>query len=105
MAEAYGPTYCTSALVPESKLSHRSESQYGFVPKLSHHGGKTEKTIYSSKRVLVLLSVFSVFPLMMFLVAQQRVMLSGLVRELAHRHKAMTAARKFEKLRHQKRGF
>ena len=41
MAEAYGPTSCTSALVPESKLSHRPEVQYGFVPKLSHHGGKT----------------------------------------------------------------
>ena len=78
MAEACGSTSCTSALVPESKLSHRSESQYGFVPKLSHHGGKTEKT---------------------------RVVMAGLVRELAHRHKAMTAARKFEKLRHQKRGF
>ena len=78
MAEAYGSTSCTSSLVPESKLSHRSESQYGFVPKLNHHGGKTEKT---------------------------RVVMAGLVRELAHRHKAMTATRKFEKLRHQKRGF
>ena len=41
MAEAYGPTYCTSAHVLESKLSHKPEAQYGFVPKLIHHGGKT----------------------------------------------------------------
>ena len=41
MAEAYGSTSCTSALVPESKLSHRLEAQFVFVPKLSHHGGKT----------------------------------------------------------------
>ena len=40
MAEAFGSTSCTSALVPESKLSHRSEAQYGLVPRLSHHGGK-----------------------------------------------------------------
>ena len=40
MAEAFGSTFCTSALVPESKLSHRSEAQYGLVPRLSHHGGK-----------------------------------------------------------------
>ena len=40
MAEAYGPTYCPSTLVPESKLSQRPEAQYGFVPKLIQHGGK-----------------------------------------------------------------
>ena len=34
------------------------------------------------------------FPLMMSIVAKQRVMRSGLVRELAHRHKAMMSARK-----------
>ena len=39
-AEAYGPTSCPSALVPESELSHRSEAQYGLVPRLRHHGGK-----------------------------------------------------------------
>ena len=41
MAEDYVLTSCTSVLVPESKLSHRPKVQYGFVPKLSHHRGKT----------------------------------------------------------------
>ena len=49
--------------------------------------------------------VFIVFPLMMFLVAKQRVMMSGLVRELAHRNRAMTSARKLKELKHQQRGF
>ena len=40
MSEAYGPTCCSFGLVPESKLSHHPKDQYGFVPKLSHHGGK-----------------------------------------------------------------
>ena len=40
-AAAYDLTCCTSVLVPASKLSHRTKAQYGFVPKLSHHGGKT----------------------------------------------------------------
>ena len=37
---AFGLTSCSSGLVPESKLSHKPEAQYGFVPKHSHHGGK-----------------------------------------------------------------
>ena len=40
MAVAFGPTSCSSGLVPESKLSHSPEAQYGFVPKHSHHSGK-----------------------------------------------------------------
>ena len=44
-------------------------------------------------------------PRMMSYVAQQQVMMAGLVQELALKHKAMTAARKFEELRHQQRGF
>ena len=40
MAEAFGSTSCSFGLVPESKLSHRPKAQYGFVPKLNHHGGK-----------------------------------------------------------------
>ena len=43
MAEACGWASCTSYLVPESKLSHNSEAQYGLVPRLSHHGGKTTR--------------------------------------------------------------
>lgn len=40
MAVAFGPTSCSSVLVPKSKLLHRPETQYGFVPKHSLHGGK-----------------------------------------------------------------
>ena len=40
MAVAFGPTSCSSVLVPKSKLLHRSQAQYGFVPKHSLHGGK-----------------------------------------------------------------
>ena len=43
VAEAYGSASCTSALMPESKLSHKPEAHYGFVPKLSRHGGKTPR--------------------------------------------------------------
>ena len=39
-------------------------------------------------------NVFFVFPLMMFSVAKQRVMMAGLLRELAHRQKAMPSAQK-----------
>ena len=40
MAVAFGPTYSSSVLVFKSKLLHSPEAQSGFVPKLSHHGGK-----------------------------------------------------------------
>ena len=40
MAVAFGPTSCSSGLVPKSKLLHNPEAQYGFVPKHSLHGGK-----------------------------------------------------------------
>ena len=40
MAEAYGLSSCPSCLVPKNKFLHRPEVQSGFVPKLSHHGGK-----------------------------------------------------------------
>ena len=45
MSEAYGPTSCTFGLAPESKLSRSPKAQYGFVPKLSHHDGKTIKKL------------------------------------------------------------
>ena len=40
MAVAFGPTSCSSGLVPKSELLHSLEAQYGFVPKHSPHGGK-----------------------------------------------------------------
>ena len=39
------PSY-TSGLVPESKLSHKPQAQYGFVPKLRHHSGKNYKNSF-----------------------------------------------------------
>ena len=39
-ALAFGPTSCSSGLVPKSELLHSPEAQYGFVSKHSLHGGK-----------------------------------------------------------------
>ena len=50
-------------------------------------------------------SVTVFLPLKMSYVAEQCVVMLWLVRELAHRHKAMTAAQKLGELRHRKRGF
>ena len=33
MAELFELSSCTSGLVPESKLSHKPQAQYGFVPR------------------------------------------------------------------------
>ena len=118
MSEAYGPTCCSFGLVPESKLSHHPKDQYGFVPKLSHHGGKyialrAKKTCVTNNSTIIAKGLgFSVersetmfLPRMMSYVAQQQVMMAGLVQELALKHKAMIAARKLNELRHQQRGF
>ena len=40
MAESVAQSYWPVTIVPESKLSHMATAHYGFVPKLSHHGGK-----------------------------------------------------------------
>ena len=107
MAVAFGPTSCSSGHVPKSELLLSPEAQYGFVPKNSHHGGKNP-ALRAEKPIIAMRSFFSeaVFlPLKMSYVAKQCVVMSWLVRELAHRHKAMTAAQKLGELRHQKRGF
>ena len=41
MAGSVALSYWPITIVPESKLSHMATVHYGFVPKLSHHGGKT----------------------------------------------------------------
>ena len=41
MAASDALSYCPVTIVPESKLSHMATAHYGFVPKLSHHDGKT----------------------------------------------------------------
>jgi hypothetical protein len=39
------PSY-TSGLEPESKLSHKPQAQYSFVPNLSHSSGKNNKNCF-----------------------------------------------------------
>ena len=62
MAVAFGPTFCSSGLVPKSELLHSPEAHYGFVPKHSPHGGKNialraKKLIYT---LTVTITVFLV---------------------------------------------
>ena len=110
-AERDALSYWPVTIVPESKLSHMATAHYGFVTKLSHHEWKN-LGFSSLKNISTMRSCFSVerkrngvFPLMMSIVAKQRVLMAGLVRELAHRHRAVTAARMLEEQRHQQRGF
>ena len=42
-AERDALSYRPVTIVPESKLSHMASVHYGFVPKLSHHGGKNPR--------------------------------------------------------------
>ena len=53
MAEAYGLTSCPSGHAFKSKLSCSPKVQFGLVPKLSNHGGKTSrfalKNLFESK--------------------------------------------------------
>ena len=41
MAELFELSSCTCGIPPESKLSRKPPAQYGVVPTLSHHCGKT----------------------------------------------------------------
>ena len=58
MSVAFGPTSCSSGLVPKSELLHSPEAQYGFVPKNSHHGGKNI-ALRAEKPYLAMRSFFS----------------------------------------------
>ena len=42
-AESDALSYWPITVVPESMLSHMVTAHYGFVPKHSHHGGKTSR--------------------------------------------------------------
>jgi len=53
MSEASGLTFCSSVLVPESKLSHGPESQPGLVPRLIHHKWKNPGSVEPKKPFLV----------------------------------------------------
>lgn len=123
LAEAFSLTSWVFGIVPESTLSHKPQVQSGFVPKHSQQGGKNHR-LFKPKNMISLQAgnqgilysrgrTYLVFepegrwflPLMMFSVAKQRVMMAGRVRECALRHKALTAARKLEELKHQQRSF
>ena len=43
MSEAFGLASCPSAFVLKSTLLHKPQAQYGFMLKLSHHGGKNSR--------------------------------------------------------------
>ena len=58
MSLAFGPTSCSSCLVPKSELLHSPAAQYGFVPKHSHHGGK-HPALRAEKPYLTMRSFFS----------------------------------------------
>ena len=49
MAAACGSSSCPSAHAPKSKLLRKSEAQYGFVPKLSHHEWQNSKNLFCSR--------------------------------------------------------
>ena len=73
MAVAFGLTSCSSVLVPKSKLLHRPETQYGFVPKHSLHGGKNI-ALRAEKPYLAMRSFFSeaVFLLTKYVTSHKR---------------------------------
>ncbi len=52
MAEGYSPSSCLSGFMPKSKLLHNPEIQYGFILKLSHHGGKNSENREQSRACL-----------------------------------------------------
>ena len=90
MATACDLSSCPSSLALESNLSRSLEVQYGLVSKLSHHGGKNHRPAGSkTKSVHSLTTVRSGFsvehsdtvflPLMMFSVAKQQALMTGLV--------------------------
>ena len=112
MAVTFGPTSCSSGLVPKRKLLHSPEDHYGFVPKLSHHGGKNpalraEKPILPRPKV----NFFSgaqrngFFPLRMSYVAKQCVLMSWLVRELASQAQSHGSGREARRAKTAKEGF
>ena len=61
MAEAYGLSCSASALVLESKLSHRSEAHHCFILKLSHPIGKNSENREQSQACLSYAEVHPVF--------------------------------------------
>ena len=51
MAESDALSYCPVTIVLESTLSHMATDHYGFVPKLSHHGGKNPRFALKNRNV------------------------------------------------------
>lgn len=65
MAELFELSSCTSGLVPESKLSHKPQAQYDFVPKLSHFSGKNNKNSFLVTFTCGRRMFFMFFPLLL----------------------------------------
>ena len=116
MATACDLSSCPSSLALESKLSRNLEVQYGLVSKLSHHGGKNHrpagsntKSVHSQNTVH---SGFSVehsdtvfLPLMMFSVAKQQALMTGLVLRARSQAQSHDSSAMLEEQKHQQRGF
>ena len=52
MSELFELLYCASSILPESKLSHKPQAQYGFVPKLSHLSGKNPGPLVLKNKII-----------------------------------------------------
>lgn len=94
---AYGPR-AEKPIIARLRLSERRVELAPTIPSVSRLDRRSTFFLVERSGTVFL-------PLKMSYVAKQCVMMSWLVRELAHRHKAMTAAQKLEELRHQQRGF
>ena len=54
MAKVFDLTCWPVTIVPESELSHTTTVHHGFVPKLSHHGGKTPLSLKNHSSLVYL---------------------------------------------------
>ena len=110
MAMAFGPTSCPSGPVPKSKLLHSPEAHDGFVPKLSRHGGKN-LALRAEKPIIALRSFFSGAKRNGVFASEDVLRCEAMCGDVVAGARAcsqapvMTAAQKFEELRHRKRGF
>jgi len=62
MAEAYGPTSCSSGFVPKSTLLPKPEGQYGLLPKLSRHAWQKHRFRSKTAAATTLVPLMHVFP-------------------------------------------
>ena len=110
MAVAFGPTSCSSGLVPKSKLLHSPEAHDGFVPKHSRHGGKNP-ALRAEKTISAMRSFFSGAQRNGVFASKDVLRCEAMCGDVmagagaCSQAQAMTAAQKLGELRHRKRGF